>query len=338
MGIDLNQLLSSTQVFIDRCQPDMDLMNNPGAVLGVIIASVVLAGKDKLTIIADGDFIHFGAWLEQLIAESSGKFGKGIIPIDKEPESDINKYGSDRLFIYLRENGNFDDRIDELQNHDHPVLTFNINNSNIGAEFYRWEYAVAVACAILGINAFDQPDVQDSKIRTVKLLNEYIENGDIKDFTYLWKDNNFSIYSNISDIVLGTDNISNILSIFLDQSKPEYYTAINAYLPRNEINLEILQRLRYKILEYTNTATSLGFGPRFLHSTGQLHKGGPNNCLIIQIVRNIEDDLFIPGKQYSFGTLINAQAMGDIHALISRDRPVLQIKVNNVEVLNEITF
>ena len=328
MGIDLNSLLSQSNKFAQKFKPDKPVVQNPGAVLGCIIASAVSSGRDKLTILADGDYISFGSWLEQLIAESSGKQNKGIIPIDIEPQTELDNYGNDRIFVYFRNNGDLDERIVELQEKGHPTLVFDINNEyDMGAEFYRWEFATAIACSLLGINAFDQPDVQDNKRRTVNKLNDYEKSGYLTEEEPLWQNKQASIRGNFKFNKPSGDKISEIFESFLNQREDGDYIAINAYLPRNPDYLSDLQKLRRKILDYTHCATSLGFGPRFLHSTGQLHKGGPNKCLIIQITRDLDEDIDIPGKGYSFGTLIKSQAIGDYEALVSRNRRIIQINL-----------
>ena len=202
-----------------------------------------------------------------------------------------------------------------------------IMNMKIGAEFYRWEFATAIACSLLRINAFDQPDVQDNKRRTINKLNSYSKSGVLTEEKPLWQNDQVTIRGNFKFDEPTNGKISEILESFLNQREDGNYIAINAYLPRNPDYLSTLQNLRQKILTYTHCATSLGFGPRFLHSTGQLHKGGPNTCLIIQITRDADEDIDIPGKDYSFGTLIKSQAIGDYEALLSRDRRIIQINL-----------
>ena len=337
MGIDLNLLLTGSAKFALQFKPDKPVAQNPGAVLGCIIASAVSSGKDKVTILADDDYISFGSWLEQLIAESSGKQDKGIIPVDVEPETEIDNYGNDRIFVYFRKDGKLDKRLVELQDKGHPTLVFDINDEyDISAEFYRWEFATAIACSLLRINAFDQPDVQDNKRRTINKLNSYSKSGVLTEEKPLWQNDQVTIRGNFKFNEPINGKISEILESFLNQREDGDYIAINAYLPRNPDYLSALQNLRQKILTYTHCATSLGFGPRFLHSTGQLHKGGPNTCLIVQITRDVDEDIDIPGKDYSFGTLIKSQAIGDYEALVSRDRRIIQINLKTSTKLSAI--
>ena len=337
MGIDLELLLTRSSRFEKQCKTENPIARNPGAILGAIIASATQSARDKLTILADNNIVHFGSWLEQLIAESSGKQNKGIIPIDLEPKTEVEHYNNDRIFIYLRQSGEFDSWCKKLRESEHPVITFNIkDNYEIGAEFYRWEFATAVACSMLGINAFDQPDVQDSKQRTAEKLADFSKTGMVKQIEPSWENDQFAVFDSTKEKTPGNTNIKELVSSFLKQNKPGDYIAINAYLPRNPQTLADLQKLRQKVLELTDCATSLGFGPRFLHSTGQLHKGGPNNCMIIQITKAIGDDVSIPGKYFTFGTLINAQAMGDLEALISRNRRILSINLKKEIEVSEM--
>jgi len=307
---------------------------NPGFVLGAILAEAFNQGRDKLTLIADPDLVPFGAWLEQLVAESSGKQGKGIVPIDGEIPAKPEKYGSDRLFIYLRKNGKFDRKVNQLRKAGQIVLTQDIQeNLAIGAEFYKWEIATACACAILGVNAFDQPDVQDSKNRTVEKISYYQRHKSFDEPKPIFEESGISIYG---DILPNGKPFNEIVVRFILSGNPGDYIAINAYIRRDKKNNAILQQLRTWLRDKTGLATTVGFGPRFLHSTGQLHKGGANNGIFLVITVDSKLDIEIPGQGLSFGTLEHGQALGDLEALDSRGRRVLHIHLENPTLLSTL--
>ena len=287
------------------------------------MAEAALTGRDKLTVLADAPLVTFGSWLEQLIAESSGKDGKGIVPVDREPLGEPVVYGEDRLFAYLRQTGEFDDRLEGLRAAGHPVLVINVPTTyDLGAEFYRWEVATAVACHILGVNAFDQPNVEDAKLRAKAQIAAYQASGQL----------------GVGDFVTLREAKSK-LKKFLKASKSGDYVAILAYLPREKEAITALQGLRVAIRDKTKHAVTLGFGPRFLHSTGQLHKGGANNGLFLQITADPVEDFEIPTQGLSFGTLELAQALGDYEALKANERKVLRIHLprpDEVEKLKDL--
>lgn len=320
LGIDLERLLERADWMARQCAADVAAARNPGLVLGAILGQAALDGRDKLTFIADEDVAPLGAWLEQLVAESSGKQGKGILPVDGEPLGDPTDYGEDRLFVYLRSTGAQDAAVNALRAANHPVLEFLISDFySLGAEIYRWEYATAVACHILGVNAFDQPDVQDSKDRTKAKIAEYQKSGKLVECELLeWKE------------------APAALKTFLMQARASDYVAINAYLPRNAETSDALQKLRMTIREKTTCATTVGFGPRFLHSTGQLHKGGPDTGLFLQITAEPVEDIEIPTQGMTFGVLERAQALGDYEALAARERRILRVHLPSPEAVSEL--
>jgi transaldolase / glucose-6-phosphate isomerase len=334
IGIDLEQLLGRASWMMEQCASEVVSERNPGLVLGAILGRAAVGGRDKLTFLADESVAPLGTWLEQLIAESSGKLGKGIIPVEGERITDPEKYGSDRLFVYLRREGYLDANVKALQEFGHPVLIFSLQTqSDIGAEFYRWEVAIAVASSLLGVNAFDQPDVQDAKERTKHMITAYSQSGNFDEGQPLWEQVGVKAFSTIN---LTGNGLANILKVFLDDAKTGDYIAINAYLPRNPEMVALLTELRLSIREKTGFATTMGFGPRFLHSTGQLHKGGPNEGLFLQITTEPEEDVEIPGLGMSFGTLEQAQALGDYEALAARGRRILRLNLStpkNVQLL-----
>ena len=273
-------------------------------------------GRDKLTFLADEAVAPLGAWLEQLIDESSGKQGKGILVVDGEPLAAPENYHSDRLFVYLRHIGSLDAQVEKLQQAGHPVLVFGLSDIyDLGVEFYRWEVATAFACAVLGINAFDQPDVQDSKTRTVNKIKAYAQSGKLDEGQPIWEKPAMCAFSTMRP---AGSSLQESLQAFLaaaGKGAGRNYVAINAYLPRNAANAATLTRVRQAIQQQTGCATTLGFGPRFLHSTGQFHKGGPDSGLFLQITSDPATDLEIPGQKLSFGVLERCQALGDYEAL-----------------------
>ena len=333
IGVELETFLQKTKEFAYTCRPGVATGRNPGLGLGVILAEAAQIGIDKLTIIAEEPYRSFGSWLEQLIAESSGKSGKGIVPIDIEPIVNLDLYSQDRIFVYLKNDGIFEQKINEIVNRGHPVISYELNDPyELGAEFFRWEFATAVACAVLGVNAFDQPDVQDNKTRTKLKINEFISFGKYNSGDPVLDLESATIFTNQTDIDLGGKNLSEILETFLQLRKDGDYIAINAYLPRIQEVERDLQAFRQSVLIRTQNATTLGFGPRFLHSTGQLHKGGPDNGLFIQIVDKPDQDFDIPGMGLSFRKLLYAQALGDYEALVNRNRRIIRIELKQSTV------
>jgi transaldolase/glucose-6-phosphate isomerase len=332
MGVDLRRLISCASWMANECAPDKPYARNPGLVLGAIVAEAALHGRDKLTIIADPEISAFGAWLEQLVAESSGKQGKGILPVDGEQPAKPDLYGKDRLFIYLRRSGKFDKEQKLLIQAGHPVINQDFEDDYaLGSEFFKWEFAIATACSIIGVDAFNQPDVQDSKTRTINKITYYKEHHNFQEAKPLITDHGISVDSNIAS---PDGQLTELVSKALDSVKPGDYIAINAYLARDPQNEAVLQTLRSWIREKTHNATTLGFGPRFQHSTGQLHKGGKNNGLFLVITASPLKDIEIPEEGLSFGTMEHGQALGDMEALESRDRKVLHIHLDRPDLLS----
>jgi transaldolase/glucose-6-phosphate isomerase len=316
LGMDLNRLLDSAEM-IKKASTNS---RSVGFELGALLAESVLAGRDKLTILSDAPVSAFAGWIEQVIAESSGKNGKGILPVSLEPLAAPEMYGNDRLFVYLRQTGELDAGVTALKNAGFPVVEFPFMGPyDVGAEFFRWEIAVSVACHILDINTFDQPDVQDSKLRTIAKIKDYQSTGKLADV----------------DLV-PVSKAKSALKKFLAGAQAGEFVAINAYIPRNKETEEILQALRVSIREKTKCAVSAGFGPRFQHSTGQFHKGGPNKGRFIQVVYDAKEDMEIPTQGMTFGTLLRAQALGDYEALVAAGRKALRVKLNSVEDLKKL--
>jgi len=326
MGIDLDKFLTRAQMIAEECRNATDVERNPGALLGLLFGLGSLKGKDKLTLLTDEGYTPLGPWLEQLIAESSGKIGRGIVPIADEPQMPADFYPADRLFVYIRQAGARDSLVEGLRSNNHTVVVLDVPDVySLASQFFLWEFAVAVACSVLGVNAFDQPDVQDSKDRTNQKLTSYLAQKELNEPKVTWSKNGVKVYGVEFEGLAGCESVAEVISAFGMLSRAGDYIAINAYLRRNTGTAEKLTKLRKRILEQTRRATTLGFGPRFLHSTGQLHKGGDNNGLFIQITQEDEDDLAIPGKDYSFGILARAQALGDLEALLARERRAIRI-------------
>jgi transaldolase/glucose-6-phosphate isomerase len=309
---------------------------NPGLALGAVLGEAALQGRDKLTILADTPLAAFAGWIEQIIAESSGKSGKGILPVPLEPVGAPTAYGADRLFIYLRQTGELDDQVKSLLAAGHPLIKFPIPDIyEIGAEMYRWEVATAIACSILGVNAFDQPNVESSKKITKGRITDYQKTGMLDEGKPVWQGEGFLAYTSSS---AAGNSLGDVLKEFLARSKPNGYVAINAYLPRGEEMIEALQKLRVAIRARTGNAVTAGFGPRFQHSTGQFHKGGPENALFLILTAEPEADFEIPNQGLTFGTLIRAQALGDYEALIESGREVLRIHMLHPRDIEQVVL
>lgn len=316
LGMDIEKLLSSA----DKVRRISNSSYSPGFALGALLGESALAGRDKLTILADASVSALAGWVEQVIAESSGKNQKGILPVALEPLGKPEVYGNDRLFVYLRSNGELEAGVAELKQAGFPVIEYPITGPyDAGAEFFRWEIAISVACHILGINTFDQPDVQDSKLRTIAKIKDFQTTGKLAEM----------------DLVDGKD-AKTTLQKFLADVKAGNFVTINAYVPRNNEMIDVIQKLRVAIREKTKCPVSAGFGPRFQHSTGQFHKGGPNKGFFIQVVYDAENDFDIPSQGLTFGTLIRAQALGDYEALLAAGRKAIRIKLNKLEDLTNL--
>ena len=339
MGIDAGRLLTNAALMARQMSVSVPAGRNPGLVLGAILGEAALHGRDKLTLVADSPLGPFGSWLEQLVAESSGKQGKGVVPVDGEPVGKPDVYGRDRLFIYFRRDGENDEPIEDLRAAGHPVVTLQVaDNNDLGGQFYLWEFATAISGAVIGFNPFDQPDVQDSKNRTKAKIKAYREEGKLETVQPDWEGKHVSVFELASSTQTGGNrtSLSEILKDFLAQAKPGDYVALNAYLPREPQYEDMLQKLRTEIRAQTDLATTVGFGPRFLHSTGQLHKGGPNSGLFLQITADPEQDMEIPTEGLSFGVMEQAQAQGDLEALQARDRRLLRLHLKRPEDLQEV--
>jgi transaldolase / glucose-6-phosphate isomerase len=305
----------------------------PGVRFGAAIGGLALNGRDKLTIVTHPSVAAFGAWAEQLIAESTGKNGKGILPVEGEPLGDPSDYSDDRVFVYVGHNlpspaTGTDEKLKALQAAGHPVIRLAMNDGyDIGEQFYLWEIATAAAGSLLGIDAFDQPNVQESKDNTKALLAEYAAKGRFEEPPAAVANDTLEIaFLSGSKSVKASDPASALAGVF-NQIKPHDYVAFSAYIDRNDPHTKALDEMRLKVRDAKKCATTVGFGPRFLHSTGQEHKGGPDTGVFVQITADAPFDLPIPGMNVGFKTLIAAQALGDLQSLDKRDRRGLRVHI-----------
>jgi transaldolase/glucose-6-phosphate isomerase len=330
-GIDLRRLLQSAEAMVIACGGDVPPAQNPGIQLGLAMAAAAKAGRDKVTIVGAGKARYFGAWAEQLLAESTGKNGKGLIPVDGEPLGAPNVYGRDRLFISLRmESDREDGALAALEKAGHPVVRIVLAGPEaIGQEFFRWEIATAVAGAEIGIDPFDQPDVEASKVKTRALTAQFEQTGKLPEETPVATSNTLAIYTDPANAEAlrkaGADGtVDGWIKAHLARAKAGDYVAILAYVARNGEDATILHRIRMAVRDERHVATCVGFGPRFLHSTGQAYKGGPNSGVFLQVTGEAPD-LAIPGHKASFGVVEAAQAEGDFSVLAERGRRALRI-------------
>lgn len=300
--------------------------------LGARLGSLALDGRDKATFFAAERLESFGAWAEQLLAESTGKRGKGVIPVDGEPPGAPQVYGDDRVFVYLDAPGQddeLDSTVQSLEGAGFPVITTRTEDANaLGREFLRWEIATAAVGAVLRINPFDEPNVQESKDNTRIVLDQYMRTGELPTGEPESVDDGVALYveGNAQSHLAGAgDEVHEFVAAHVGQASPPAYVAIMAFIPPSEENDRHLTRLRQAIRDTTRAATTVGYGPRFLHSTGQLHKGGPQTGIFVQITCEDEVDIDIPGTKFGFSILKQAQALGDLEALRSRKRPVIRV-------------
>ncbi|MDQ6825746.1 MAG: bifunctional transaldolase/phosoglucose isomerase [Candidatus Eremiobacteraeota bacterium] len=304
----------------------------PGVLFGAAIGSLAIAGRDKLTIIAHPAVQAFGAWAEQLVAESTGKSGTGIIPIESEPLGEPDAYGDDRVFVYVGEglsdaNEDEEAKLRRLEDAGHPIIRLAMNDAyDLGEQFYLWEIATAAAGSLLGIDAFDQPNVQESKDNTVRLLQEYSQQGSFSDPEAAVRSEGAAVTYLSGTPAISANDLFGALSGVLGQVKTHDYVAITAYIARNRKHHDLLQEVRVRIRDAFKVATTVGFGPRFLHSTGQLHKGGPDTGVFLQLTADPPYDMQIPGT-VKFGLLERAQALGDFQSLDKRQRRGARIHI-----------
>lgn len=336
MGLDTDDFLARARAMATACGPDVAPADNPGVRLGLAMGVLAGLGRDKLTCVISPAIASLGAWLEQLIAESTGKHGHGIVPVGDEPVAAPDRYGDDRLFAYVRlasaPSPEQDAAVDALEAAGHPVVRMEMEDPrDLGAEFFRWEIAVAVAGAVLDIDPFDQPDVEAAKVAARDLMNAYEKEGTLPRLEPVLEQDGVALFSDpeVAPAAKRSKSLRDALAAHLGRLGPGDYFAINAYLDSSDANEADLQAVRLGVREQHRVATTRGYGPRFLHSTGQLHKGGPNSGVFLQLTADDADPLPIPGERYSFGVLAHAQAQGDFQVLVERRRRALWLHLSD---------
>jgi transaldolase/glucose-6-phosphate isomerase len=342
MGLDVRRLLETVRPMQRTCGPDVPPAENPGVQLGIAMGvAATRFGRDKVTVITSPGITDLGAWLEQLLAESTGKHGRGLIPLADEPLTTAESYGNDRFFAYLELEGQQDalqrQALAALERAGHPVARISVKDIwHIGQEFFRWEIATAVAGAIIGIDPFNQPDVEASKDKTRALTDDFEKSHRLPDEAPVFRENGLALYADPRNAAeLGRHNtlVGYLKSHFgrvHAGAKSGDYVALLAYIERNERHTQALTAMRTRIRDRTHAATCLGFGPRFQHSTGQAYKGGPNSGVFLQITCDDSADINVPGHSYSFGVVKAAQASGDLEVLVERGRRALRVHLKDV--------
>ena len=336
MGVDPVNFLDRTEEMVEACASCVPVEENPGVVLGIILGTAAKEGRDKITIIASPRISDLGAWLEQLLAESTGKQGKGIIPVDREELGSPEIYGKDRIFAYVRlesaPDAAQDAKVAALEEAGQAVIRISVEDIyDLGQEFFRWEIATAVAGSIIGINPFNQPDVEASKIVTRKLTEEYEKTGSLPVEKPVLEDSGIKLFTDPKNTdalakVTGSErSLVAYLRAHLNRLSDHDYFALLAFVPMNDENEALLQKIRHAVRDKRRVATCLGFGPRFLHSTGQAYKGGPNTGVFLQVTCDDAVDLPVPEQKYTFGVVKAAQARGDFQVLVERGRRALRV-------------
>jgi transaldolase / glucose-6-phosphate isomerase len=330
-GVPVAQLLDRAEEMAHACASCVPDAENPGVVLGTALGALAKGGRDKVTVVASPPVAGFGAWLEQLLAESTGKRGKGLIPVDGEKLGLPEVYGSDRVFVYLRmssaPDAEQDAALDRLARAGHPVIRLDMETPvDIGREFFRWEFATAVAGSLLGINPFDQPDVESAKETARRLTAEYESSGVLPEERPVAEGGEIALFA-AGGVPGNGGGLAGVLRTYLASLAPGDYFALLAYVEMNDSHREALQAIRHRVRDARRVATCLGFGPRFQHSTGQAYKGGPNKGVFLQLTHDQAEDLPVPGRRLSFGVVEAAQARGDLAALAERGRCALRVHV-----------
>jgi glucose-6-phosphate isomerase len=334
MGIDTERFLKRANAIAQSCGPRIPVANNPAAVLGAIMAECAKSGRDKLTLVADQKLAALGLWIEQLVAESTGKEGKGIVPVHGELLGPPSVYGADRLFVSITL-GTPDNQtaatLKELEKAGHPVVYLALTDLyELGAHFFLWELATAFAGWRLGINPFDQPNVQESKDATRELLEGFAKEGKLREQTMIVQGDGLTIYADERTAAsLPSTSLVKTLRAHLMKARPGDYIALLDYVEETEDIEASIQDIRRYLRTATKCATTTGYGPRFLHSTGQLHKGGPDTGLFIQNTADDAIDFPIPGEAYSFGILKQAQALGDFRSLAAHGRRAIRVHLGS---------
>ncbi|MBI2563439.1 MAG: bifunctional transaldolase/phosoglucose isomerase [candidate division NC10 bacterium] len=342
MGLDVGTFLDRAERMVQACASCVPLEENPGVVLGIVLGVLARTGRDKVTLITSPGVRDLGAWLEQLLAESTGKEGKGLIPVDREEVGPPEVYGSDRVFVYVRlesaPDPAQDDAVGRLEAAGQPVVRIGMADpTDLGQEFFRWEIATAVAGATLGINPFDQPDVEASKEATRRLTSEYEKIGSLPAETPVFATDGIALYTDdknaatLNEMVGRKKSLTGYLRAHLGRLQAGDYFGLLAYVAMSEEPERRLQAIRHAVRDAKRVATCLGFGPRFLHSTGQAYKGGPNTGVFLQVTCDDPADLQVPGQRYTFGVVKAAQARGDFEVLAERNRRVLRVHLRDVK-------
>jgi transaldolase/glucose-6-phosphate isomerase len=336
-GVDVHELLERAETMAQACASCVPAADSPGLTLGATIGICARSGRDKLTLVTSPAIRDLGAWLEQLLAESTGKQGRGVIPIDREPLGVPDAYGADRLFVYVRlgsaPDPGQDRAVEAIERAGHPVVRIELADLyDLGGEVFRWEFATAVAGALLGINPFDQPDVEAAKVATRELTKEYEQTGALPEETPIASGDRLKLFAddrNASELGTGAvdDSVQDLLRAHLARIGESDYVGLLAFVEMTPEHERVLTEVRRAIRDRTGAATCLGFGPRFLHSTGQAYKGGPDTGVFVQITCDDASDLQVPGQKYSFGVVKAAQARGDFRVLAERGRRALRIHV-----------
>jgi transaldolase/glucose-6-phosphate isomerase len=335
IGIDTEAFLESTAEMVRSCSASSPPVENPGVILGAILGTCQRARRDKVTIIASKGIADFGAWLEQLLAESTGKLGKGIVPVDGEPLGPPEVYGNDRVFAYLRLAGDQDAEqeraVAAIEAMGHPVVRITVHDRmQLGQEFFRWEMATAVAGSIIGINPFDQPDVEAAKLKTRDLTEAYEKTGKLPGERAFFEGDGTKLFAdprNEAALKPQATSLTAVLKAHFGRIGQGDYAALLAYIERSPAHIDVMQHMRRAIRDRTKAATCVGFGPRFQHSTGQAYKGGPNSGVFLQITCDDPEDLPVPGQSYTFGIVKAAQARGDFEVLAERSRRALRVHI-----------
>jgi transaldolase/glucose-6-phosphate isomerase len=336
MGLDLQAFLQQVEMMRHSCAPAIAVKDNPGAILGIILGVCAKRGKNKVTLIVSPEIHTLGAWLEQLLAESTGKQGKGLIPVDQEPIGEPSVYGQDRLFVYIRLTSAPDLKQDQavatLEKAGFVVVRLSLpNKMHLGAELFRWEIATDVAGSIIGIDPFNQPDVEESKVLTLQLTQQYEQTGQLQQSKPFFSADGITLFTDennlhaLTQALTGVPSLEEYLRAHFSRIKPNDYVDLSAFIEMSTEHARLLQESRVLIRDHKKIATCLGFGPRFLHSTGQAYKGGANTGVFLQITCDASEDLPIPSHRYTFGVVIAAQAQADFAVLVKRSRRVLRV-------------
>ncbi|HEX4181395.1 MAG TPA: bifunctional transaldolase/phosoglucose isomerase [Caulobacteraceae bacterium] len=338
-GVDVRAFLASAKLMADACGPNAPPEANPGVELGLVLGAAAVAGRDKVTILASHGLTDVGAWLEQLLAESTGKHGKGIVPVADEPLGAPGVYGADRLFACLRLRGQddaaLDVQVEALEAAGQPVVRIALaDRMQLGQEFVRWEVATAIAGAVIGINPFDQPDVEASKVKTRALTADYEKNGAQTPEKPILEAGGLALHADPKRAAVLAEaakdrTVEAYLAAHFAGAKAGDYIGLLAYIDRDHPHVALLEQLRRRLRDKTGCATVVGFGPRFLHSTGQAYKGGPNSGVFLQITHDVDRDLAVPARKYSFGVVESATAQGDLEVLVERGRRAVRVHLGS---------